>query len=281
MERESFLSPKSIALRGTLLLTVVAGSLFATAENQTSAQDDKAAQSFAVDMDPAASPANTPTSVGTREVCARINNNMILDADEDDIDGIDLDVTAEDIPEISKMIAFSFKINYPSPGLVITEKNTEGLLSTTPNYSKFDVSPHLPDFDGSYTVSVVDVSTNGAFGSGYLTGFKLKTTENTAQGNFGIVLSEAAHIDQNNEVWEPKKLENGVVAINEDCGASPLITPSSTETPAPGNSTNKPLELPSTGGQVKKLNPRFGLLSALGGVFLISSGIKLIRKSRI
>ncbi|MBI4037982.1 hypothetical protein HY382_02985 [Candidatus Curtissbacteria bacterium] len=278
MQKES--SKVGPFIRTAAVLGVLTSGFFIRENPNTFAQEDKQAQSFALDMDPDASPANTPASLGSREICAQIINNNLLDADEDGIDGVDFDITAQNIPESTKMIAFSFTLDYPPQNLIITEKNTNGLLGTAPDYSKFDASLSLPDSSGSYTVSVADLSTQGVSGSGFLTRIRAKATDNTIKGNFALILSGAAHIDRNNGVWPPKNLENSQIAINEECGASPVTTPPSVEIQTPDVPTEKPLEFPSTGGQPQKNVSRLGLLSIFSGALIIVSGLKIIRKNR-
>ena len=55
-------------------------------------------QAMSIDMNEEATPANTSSSLGSLESCARINENDILDADEDVVDGVNIDVTALGIP---------------------------------------------------------------------------------------------------------------------------------------------------------------------------------------
>jgi hypothetical protein len=47
----------------------------------------------AVDLDPSATPSNTPLSIGTVESCAEIVNNGLLDADEDAVDAVQADIS--------------------------------------------------------------------------------------------------------------------------------------------------------------------------------------------
>ncbi len=57
---------------------------------------------FALDLDPAASPPNSATSVGSLEVCAIILNDDVLNADEDSVDAIQIDaVVLSPIPPYS------------------------------------------------------------------------------------------------------------------------------------------------------------------------------------
>jgi hypothetical protein len=70
---------------------------------------------MSIDMDPSAAPANTATSLGTLESCARINENNVLDADEEGAaDTLSTDVTATNIPVGSEMVPSSI-LEYSDP----------------------------------------------------------------------------------------------------------------------------------------------------------------------
>jgi hypothetical protein len=69
---------------------------------------------ISIDMDPSSGSSNTSSSLGTRQSCARINENGVIDADEDavDVDGdtdpdpdvLVLDVTASGVPSTNPMV---------------------------------------------------------------------------------------------------------------------------------------------------------------------------------
>ncbi len=100
----------------TAFLTLPGSSVFASHNGGMSA--------MAIDMDPFAAPANTATSLGTREECARINENNFLDADEDfTSDTVTFDVVAVDIPAVTAMIAFTYDIHYDGAALTIQSQN--------------------------------------------------------------------------------------------------------------------------------------------------------------
>ena len=78
------------------------------------APDSGGMDAMSIDMNPHGVPANTATSLGSREFCARINENNILDADEDDVDTLEIDITTGPggIPEGSAMIGFQLDFFY-------------------------------------------------------------------------------------------------------------------------------------------------------------------------
>lgn len=265
---------RSIAVAGTIL-----GSIAGISGSEgLSAQEDGRAENFSIDMDPFGTPANTETVLGSRENCIRLNTNSKLDADEDGVDEILFDVTAKNIPVSTKMIAFAFIINYPSPDLEIINSDINGLLSTADGYTGFNASQPLPDKDGSFSAAVVDVNAQGASGSGFLMRVNLASTPEARKGNFPITMTSSAHIDLNNEVWEPKTLEQGAIAINENCGESPPIT----TTPVPPDKISlyeKSSKLPSTGGKKNGTSKSGIIFTALGGSFILA-GLTIINRSR-
>lgn len=265
---------RSIAVTGTFL-----GSLLGISGDNInlSAQEEGRAEDFSVDMDPFTTPANTVTSLGSREDCARLNTNSKLDADEDGIDEIIFDVTAGNIPASTKMLGFAFTIDYPA-GTELTSADTKGLLSTADGYAGFNVSEPLPDKDGTFSAAAVDVNTQGASGSGFLMRLTFASTPDAKKGNYPITISSAAHIDLNNNAWEPKALEQGAIAINENCNESPIITPAPLS-PTPISSDGMPNELPQTGGKLEG-NSRSGvILTAIGGSLALT-GLTMINRLR-
>ena len=101
------MAPASIAALGaTIVLAFVLVSTEASIP--ADASEPGGMDAMSIDMNPHAIPANTATSIGSREFCARINENDLLDADEDDIDTLEIDVTTgpQGIPESTAMLAF-------------------------------------------------------------------------------------------------------------------------------------------------------------------------------
>ena len=147
--------------------------------------DPGAMAAMAIDMDPGASPANTATSLGTREFCARINENDTLDADEDAIDAVQFDVTAEGIPPEAAIMAYGFRIAYDEAALSITGESAEYLLANTPGSSLLDASDSVPDSDdnNNWVGAVADVGTAlPEHGSGVLHRIVIEADPGTPSG---------------------------------------------------------------------------------------------------
>ena len=101
-------------LAGLLLVLAFAGDRMLESNPTTDAAGPCASQAdanaglcnataFSIDMQESATPANTKGTgndgvIGSVEVCARINENGIQDADEDTIDALFVDVQGDDIP---------------------------------------------------------------------------------------------------------------------------------------------------------------------------------------
>jgi hypothetical protein len=115
-----------------------------------------------IDMDPSATPGNTATSVGSTETCASVNENNTLDADEDSIDTLAIDITAQGVPPYifpnGGIIAFVYKLNYSEANLTVQTENANFLLDVNPSTGLIVFSDLLPDTnnDGFWNGAVAD-----------------------------------------------------------------------------------------------------------------------------
>ena len=86
-------------LGGLLALVVLAAACVLIAEpSGTRANHTGGMNAMSIDMEEEATPANTSSALGTRELCRRIDENNVMDGDEDVIDGLVIDITAKDVP---------------------------------------------------------------------------------------------------------------------------------------------------------------------------------------
>jgi len=69
--------------------------------------------------------------LGTVQNCARVNHNGILDADEDSIDTVSIDIVAMNIPLATPMIAWAFEMDYPA-SLNVTARTISYLIGAGP-----------------------------------------------------------------------------------------------------------------------------------------------------
>ncbi|HSP54746.1 MAG TPA: thrombospondin type 3 repeat-containing protein, partial [Dehalococcoidia bacterium] len=200
--------------------------------------DPGAMAAMAIDMDPGASPANTATSLGTREFCARIDQNGALDADEDAVDAVQFDVTADAIPPETAMIAFSYTIQYDETALRVQSHDANFLLASASGSTLLDASDPVPDIDGSnaWTGTEVDLSTTSTeSGSGILDRAVVAANPNPNPGLFRLHLVEAGHVDTTNASHGPEAQIDGFMALGQAC---PLEEPTPEPTIEP---TSQPL----------------------------------------
>jgi hypothetical protein len=220
---------------------------------------------MAIDMDPGALPANTATSLGTREFCARIDENDTLDADEDAVDAVQFDVTAEGIPPETAMMAFSYRLVYDEANFTVQSHDAGFLLASASGSSLFDSSGTLPDTDGSGTwiSSGVDLTTNATeSASGVLDRVVIDTDAGAAPGLYRLHLDGAGHVDSGNTPHAPETMSDGFIAVNADCPGEeptplpPTPTPSEPPTPIPTEPptpTPRPTQIPPGEGAVTGL----------------------------
>lgn len=112
------------------------------------AYTDDPAAAFALDTDPAESPANTASSLGTVQTCGRIAKNETLDGDEVAVDAIGVDVTVSGVAESNPMLGFSYALNYDEAALSVQSVETDFFLGVESGSSVVDVSEPTPDSDG-------------------------------------------------------------------------------------------------------------------------------------
>lgn len=177
---------------------------------------------MSIDMNPTGAPTNTATSLGSREACARINENNMLDGDEDaTADTLTLDVTVTNIPASNPMIAFNYVLNYDDTPLTVQTANHSFLLLANGG-AAFNASESLPDTnnDGKWSASVVDVNINQPeSGSGVLSRLTVASDVGAAAGEYPLTLTEALVIDQS-ETRLPDTINNASIAVNQAC---PLV----------------------------------------------------------
>ncbi|MFQ5473235.1 MAG: thrombospondin type 3 repeat-containing protein [Dehalococcoidia bacterium] len=194
------------------LLALFVLSLATDAPN-VSATHNGGADFFLLDMDPVG---NTATSIGTIEPCARINPNGIVDADEDGVDVVDVDVVTgpQGIPATNPMLAFGIFLSYPA-GSEVVAADPDFLLGVGVGSSVFYSGDILPDSDGRLSAPVVDVGpggvTNAESGPGVLVRLSLSAPTAPA-GVYELLLQESflntpsVHVDV---------VPNGFVPDNE------------------------------------------------------------------
>jgi hypothetical protein len=212
--------------------------------------------SMSLDMDSAATPANTATSLGTREDCRRINENNTVDADEMGVDSLAMDVTASSVPPYSNggtpgnpsddsggIIAYTYRLNYSEANLSVEAQDTAFLLSSNSGSAVFNGGDPVPDANGdnAFNAAVLDTGTGTPEqDSGVLDRLTLASDASATAGTYQLTLTEAAHIDSGELTYLPDAINNAQVAIGVECPA-PLgqsdisITGVSVSAPASSN----------------------------------------------
>jgi len=211
------------------------------------------ADNFLIDMDPSAAPANTATSIGSTESCARIDENDALDADEDAVDTAQIDVVVGPlgIPQSNPMIAFAFVLQYPAGQAAVVSEDQDFLLASGPNSALFSTSEGFPDSDGLFESGAADLNTLEPgnvpeTGPGVLTRIELQTIAGAGGVHDLLLAGTPAHVDPNNDAFVPDNAvdtdSDGLpdtaaqvarIAVNEACPAGPAPTLTPAPAPAP------------------------------------------------
>ena len=168
---------------------------------------------MSIDMDPFATPANIPTSVGTRESCARINENDILDADEDAVaDTVTFDVTATGIPAATPMIGWLFTLSYDEANLTLQAVDTNFLL-----LPGIDVSDPTPDLDSNGSWESVTSGWGIASGTGVLARIGLSSDAGAALGVYPLQLPFGGHVTSLANFYDADVIKDALLALNTEC----------------------------------------------------------------
>jgi hypothetical protein len=173
-----------------------------------------------IDMDPSAAPANTATSLGSVETCARINENNILDADEDSVDSLSIDVVADSIPASNPMFAWVFTLNYNSSWLSVQSYDVFYLLDVLPGSSLIDASDAPPDTDGAFFAAAADTGympVTSESGSGVLQRLDISTDSGALVGTYPLTLTNNLHVDYIGDALVPHFTGSGLIAVNQAC----------------------------------------------------------------
>jgi len=175
-------------------------------------------QAMSVDSDIAG---NTETSLGQNDPCVEATQGS----------DVVIDITALNIPASNPMIAYGYTLGYDPSVLSVTAQDINGLLSTAAGFSPLNASDNKPDTDGHFTASVVDINASGVSGSGRLDRLTLHVDSGAPDGQYTILLTNAAHIDTGNSEWPPDAINFGAIAVGQSCG--PIVTPTPSPSPTP------------------------------------------------
>ena len=199
-------------------------------------------QAMSIDMNEEATPANTSTSLGSREVCQRIDENNVMDADEDVVDGLLIDVTAQGIPpyhdsgtpsdptdDTGGIIAYAFTLMYSSSSLTVQDEEYDNpsvnILAANAGSSITNLGDVVPDdnADNEWDEAALDTGTVAPeSGSGTLVRLTLVSENAATTGGHLLTLSrdssQTAHLDYQGNPYLPILIQDAYVAINASCG---------------------------------------------------------------
>jgi hypothetical protein len=210
---------KGVFAGGVLFLAVVASAL---QQELVMGSHSGGADSFALDMNPTLTPANTPTSLGTLQNCARIEPNGVQDADEDVVDAVTLDATITNLPASTAMIGFQYVISYNEAALTVASYENVTLLAANPGAQLFDATTPVPDNDGDgrWAGAMADFSeTPPESGTGVLQRITIRTDAGVPPGLYALTFLTdpdtwwSGHADANNDLYLADNYYGGTIAI--------------------------------------------------------------------
>jgi hypothetical protein len=275
---------RAITIPARLVLTAFAVSLAVLVVTQpgalsTSAYHEPGMRLLSIDMQESATPANTSSALGTREVCTRINENNVMDADEDVVDGLKIDITATDVPayddngtpdysdyedDSGGIIAFQYALEYSVANLTVAaheyNNSAVNLLQRNPGSTLFDQGDPVPDdnFEDGWYANVADDATYSGTptstpedGSGVLGRLTVITEPLAQSGIYPLTINPIndGYYDASGHAHEAEAIQNAFVAINTGCDDYDLDgIPNEQDqcATAPGPASNNGCQLSST-----------------------------------
>lgn len=210
-----------------MLVSVITLAMLAQGPSLPAIATSGSADAVSIDMDPSAAPGNTATSVGTREFCARVNENDMLDADENSADSLTVDVVTgpSGIPASNPLAGFAFTLEFPANKIEVTSASASYLLASGASSNVFTVNDPVPGNDGTWSSAASDANTGLAGnqsedGPGVLERLTLESISPSVPGFYPLYLREVAHIDSSNVAHAPDVINDAKVAIDTTCPSS-------------------------------------------------------------
>jgi hypothetical protein len=179
--------------------------LLATAWGQSARANPGLA--VAIDGNPGATPANTATSLGSREACISKSLN----------DTFTIDIT---VAEVADLKAWEATINYNPAVLKVTNKDVLYLLAAGGG-NVWDASGPVPDQSGDYQSGAVDLNNPGTHtGSGVLTRLTLQAIGNGVSNLdlYNVSLEEPGNVeigDVNQDGWFDGPLFHAAIGVGQ------------------------------------------------------------------
>lgn len=251
-------------------LVLLAGLTSAALFSGASAQSGGTIRIIAID---AVTSGNTATSLGALNACVRAEAGQ----------NVTVDLVVDAVPEDRGMIGFEIAIVYTAANLQVNASDSQFLLAAEPPYQPFEgLNDPVPDTDGQYQISVVDLQSNSTPGSNIESGpgvlaritLEAKGTGLATVGpGFNPPNLYPTVLDQNNETIGVDTIGTATIAVGQDCPVPPEATPEVTSLPPitevfPTTSTSPSAGTPSPTGE----NGNDGTGSATGGATPTGSG---------
>lgn len=211
-----------------MLLGALAG---VTLRSGAGAQPSDSIQIIAIDANISG---NTATSLGPLNSCVRAEPGQ----------SVAVDLVADAVPEDRGIIGFEIAIDYTAANLEVATSDSEFLLAAEPPFEPFQgLSDPVPDTDGRYQISVLDLQSNNTPGSsiesgpGVLARITL-TAKGAGLATIGPVFNPPQQyptvLDRNNEMIGVASIGKATIAVGQDCTVPPEATPEVTELPPIG-----------------------------------------------
>ena len=194
---------RGAAVACALLTSIAAAAgIWGSGAEETEAGETTAA-AMSVDTDITG---NSAAAAGANDSVAALNP----------CDAFTFDVTITDIPASSPMLGFGFTLNYDSDNVDIQSASSGYLLTVDPQSSLFDPGPSF-SLDTA-TVSAFDIGVNAEeSGSGVLARLAGTIPEGADAGSYPLTISDAAHIDNQNQTRPPDVLNSATFNIDASC----------------------------------------------------------------
>ena len=218
------------------------------------------ATAMSVDTQESATPANTAGTgdngvIGSIEDCSRINENDILDADEDSVDALFVDIQIDDVPPYSDagtpgdptddyggIISHTFDLSYDETHLTI-QSETYGLVGARAGSAVSGVSDTTPDIDGNDNFASANLDTSSSVpesGDGFLSRFLISSDAGAVTGNYALTLLNNAHLDVSGSAQIPTATNNGSISINQACPETADLKATAATTVSPASNPAAP-----------------------------------------
>jgi hypothetical protein len=206
-----------------LALTIAVAVWLAVSPGGTTQAADPGIDDMSIDMNPLGDPANDKGTgsdgvIGSIETCARINDNGTLDADEDEIDTLLIDITATGIGASSPMISWGATIEFPDTLVQVVSHDVTGqLVGAFPGSAPVDASQAVPDTISPYSAAGSDTEV-GTFESGAGPLARIGIEGITSSATIGdLTLSDAGILSPGDQSYAPATLGAAQVALNRSC----------------------------------------------------------------